>query len=74
MSKAEEKIASVLFQAHIKFEREKTFSDLKRGLFRFDFYIPSLNEAGRELNISSQNIGKVCKGIRSSAGRFKWKY
>ena len=34
----------------------------------------SLNEAGRELNISSQNIGKVCKGIRGSAGGFKWKY
>lgn len=31
----------------------------------------SLNEAGRELNISSQNIGKVCKGIRGSAGGFK---
>ena len=43
MSRPEEKIASILSQAHIKFEREKTFSELKRGLFRFDFYIPSLN-------------------------------
>jgi hypothetical protein len=25
----------------------------------------SLNEAGRTLNISSQNIGKVCKGNRT---------
>ena len=34
----------------------------------------SLNEAGRELNISSQNIGKVCKNERNSAGGYKWKY
>ena len=34
----------------------------------------SLNEAGRELNISSQNIGKVCKNERKSAGGYKWKY
>lgn len=34
----------------------------------------SLNEAGRELNIISQNIGKVCKGLRKEAGGFGWKY
>lgn len=34
----------------------------------------SLNEAGRELNIVSQNIGKVCKGLRKEAGGFGWKY
>ena len=28
---------------HINFEREKTFSDLKRGKFRYDFYIPKYN-------------------------------
>ena len=26
-------------RANIKFESEKTFSDLKHGLFRFDFYL-----------------------------------
>lgn len=34
----------------------------------------SLNEAGRVLNISSQNIGKVCKGIRKQCGGFIWRY
>lgn len=34
----------------------------------------SLNEAGRALNISSQNIGKVCKGKRNQCGGFVWKY
>ena len=42
MSKGENKIVDLLNQARIRFEREKTFSDLKHGLFRFDFYIPNL--------------------------------
>ena len=39
MSKGEEKIASLLHGAGLSFTREKTFSDLKNGLFRFDFYV-----------------------------------
>lgn len=42
MSKYEDKIINLLKNAQISFLREKTFSDLKRGLFRFDFYIPNL--------------------------------
>ena len=34
----------------------------------------SLNEAGRVLGISSQNIGKVCKGFRQFCGGYRWKY
>lgn len=43
-----------------------------QGDFIAEYY--SLNEAGRATNISSQNIGKVCKGIRPTAGGFIWKY
>ena len=43
MSKGENKIVDLLNQAGIKFQREKSFSDLKHGLFRYDFYIPNLN-------------------------------
>lgn len=43
MSKGEEKIAELLKQARIIFCREKSFSDLKHGLFRYDFYIPNLD-------------------------------
>lgn len=43
MSKGEDKITDLLNQANIKFQREKSFSDLKHGLFRYDFYIPNLN-------------------------------
>ena len=39
MSKYEDYIASLLKKERISFVREKTFSDLKHGLFRFDFYI-----------------------------------
>lgn len=39
MSKGESKIVDLLNQARIHFEREKTFSDLKHGKFRFDFLI-----------------------------------
>jgi hypothetical protein len=41
MSKGENKIVDLLNQAGIKYEREKSFSDLKHGLFRYDFFIPS---------------------------------
>lgn len=34
----------------------------------------SIAEAGRELNIGSQNICKVLKGERKTAGGYHWKY
>lgn len=43
MSKGEDKIIRLLRTANIRFEREKTFSDLKGGKFRYDFYLPALN-------------------------------
>lgn len=43
MSKGEEKIAYILKKAHIKFIREKTFRDLRQGLYKFDFFIPHMN-------------------------------
>ena len=39
MSKGENKIVDMLQAAGLKFEREKTFSDLKNGKFRYDFYV-----------------------------------
>ena len=39
-SKYEEQVIRLLRAANIKFIREKTFSDLKGGRFRFDFYLP----------------------------------
>lgn len=42
MSKSEDKIATLLKQSGIQYIREKNFSDLKHGLFRYDFYLPDL--------------------------------
>ena len=39
MSKGEEKIIELLQKGRYRFEREKRFSDLKHGLYRFDFYV-----------------------------------
>lgn len=43
MSKLETKIATLLKEANIKYVREKTYSDLKLGKFRYDFYLPDMN-------------------------------
>ena len=46
MSKGENKIIDILNRAGVRFEREKTFSNLRGGKFRYDFYIP--NAHGRD--------------------------
>ena len=43
MSNYEQYITLILLKSQIKFEREKTFSDLRRGKYRFDFYLPEKN-------------------------------
>lgn len=40
-SSYEEKAISLFKKANINFQREKTFSDLRGGFFRYDFYLPS---------------------------------
>ena len=35
---------------------------------------PSMHEASRVTNIAWQNISKVCRGLRKSAGNYYWKY
>ena len=42
MSNGENLIMQILKRDKIKFEREKTFSDLRNGRFRYDFYIEDL--------------------------------
>lgn len=40
MSKGEDRIVDLLNKEGIGFVREKSFHDLKHGLFRYDFYVP----------------------------------
>lgn len=39
MSSYEDKVIRLLRAGSIKFEREKTFEDLRQGRYRFDFYL-----------------------------------
>jgi hypothetical protein len=43
MSKGEDRIVDLLKKEKITFVREKSFHDLKHGLFRYDFYLPYLD-------------------------------
>ena len=43
MSKGEDKIVDLLHKSGIRFVREKTFEDLRKGKFRFDFYLPNVD-------------------------------
>ena len=43
MSSLELHILKILKQSGISFEREKTFSDLRKNKYRFDFYLPKQN-------------------------------
>ena len=54
MSSYENKIIDILKKDKIKFYREKTFSDLKHGLFRFDFYIFDLYGAPTIIEVDGE--------------------
>lgn len=43
VSSLELHVLHLLQRSHINFLREKSFSDLKYGYYRFDFYLPTLN-------------------------------
>ena len=65
MSKYEDYVASILKKSKIKFLREKTFSDLKHGLFRFDFYILDLNGAPAIVEVDGEQHFKPVYGRQS---------
>lgn len=45
MSKGENRITDLLNEAGYRFIREKTFSDLKGGKFRYDFFVKDVHGA-----------------------------
>ena len=65
MSKYEDCVISILKKAQIGFFREKTFSDLKHGLFRFDFYIPNLWGAPAIVEVDGEQHFKPVYGRQS---------
>lgn len=65
MSKYEDQIIALLKQAKLKFQREKTFQDLKHGLFRFDFYIFDLQGAPAIVEVDGEQHFKPIYGRQS---------
>ena len=65
MSKYEESVIKILKQGQISFVREKTFSDLKHGQFRFDFYIYNLNGAPAIVEVDGEQHFKPIYGRQS---------
>ena len=65
MSKYEDSVISILKQEKIQFQREKNFSDLKHGLFRFDFYIPNLHGAPAIVEVDGEQHFKPIYGRQS---------
>ena len=62
MSNYECQIMNILKLAKIKFQREKTFNDLKHGFFRFDFYIPNLHGAPVIIEVDGEQHFKPIYG------------
>lgn len=62
MSKYEDSIISILKAEEITFYREKTFQDLKHGLFRFDFYIPNLYDTPAIVEVDGEQHFKPVYG------------
>lgn len=54
MSGIEKIIQQILIKAGIQFEQEKTFTDLKKGKYRYDFYIKDWN--GRSVILEAHGI------------------
>lgn len=65
MSKYEDSIISILKAEKITFYREKTFQDLKHGLFRFDFYIPNLCDRPVIVEVDGEQHFKPIYGRQS---------
>ena len=65
MSKGETKIVDILNKERVQYFREKTFSDLKHGKFRFDFYIKNVFGADCIIEFNGeqhyQYVGKFYK-------------
>lgn len=62
MSKYENKIMELFKAAKLSFYREKTFKDLKHGLFRFDFYLPNVQGAPAIVEVDGEQHFKPIYG------------
>ena len=71
MSKGEEKIVLLLQKGGYRFEREKRFSDLKRGAYRFDFYVTRGRSKPCLIELQGQQHYQYISKFYRSHGEFK---
>ena len=62
MSKYENYIMELLKKSKIRFYKEKTFKDLRKGLFRFDFYLLNINGAPAIVEVDGEQHFKPIYG------------
>ena len=62
MSKYENYVMELLKKSKIKFYKEKTFQDLRKGLFRFDFYIQNFHGAPAIVEVDGEQHFKPIYG------------
>lgn len=62
MSKYENRVMELFKKAKLPFYREKTFKDLRKGLFRFDFYLPNYHGAPAIVEVDGEQHFKPIYG------------
>jgi very-short-patch-repair endonuclease len=62
MSSYEECVAKILKKYKLSFFREKTFCDLKKGKYRFDFYLPDFFGAPAIIEVDGEQHFKPIYG------------
>ena len=70
MSSYEEKVVKILKKEKIKFQREKTFSDLRKGKYRFDFFIPNFKGAPILIEVHGEQHYKQVKKFQPTRKDF----
>lgn len=71
MSKGEEKIVNLLQKGRYRFEREKRFSDLRKGLYRFDFYVVGGRAVPCLIELQGEQHYRFVSKFHSSRADFK---
>lgn len=71
MSDLEEKVMKILKQDNVYFEREKTFSDLRKGRYRFDFYCPYVDGGRAVIEVQGQQHYQRINKFHKTLNEFK---
>ena len=67
MSKYEQNLERILANSGIIYIKEKTFVDLKKGNYRFDFYLPNLNSV---IEVNGEQHYKQVKHFQKTRQEF----